>query len=94
MKHINKTMISIIRAAVLSLSAALLIPNGASAQTMRGDFDMDGTVTIGDVTELIDILLSGEQPQSLDVLDVADMDRDGNITIADVTELIDLLLKS
>ena len=63
-------------------------------QTLIGDVDGDGRVTIADVTELIDILLSGEQPQSLDVLDVADMDRDGNITIADVTELIDLLLKS
>jgi surface protein len=58
--------------------------------SMRGDVNMDGSVTIADVTDLIDILLGSV----LTVYDMnaADADRDGKITIADVTVLIDYLL--
>ena len=56
--------------------------------TQTGDVNGDGQVTIADVTELIDSLLSGlEVP-----LDAADVNGDGQVTIADVTELIDRLL--
>ena len=51
-----------------------------------GDVDGDGMLTISDVTDLIDLLLSGGGAGS------ADVDGDGNVTIADVTELIDKLL--
>ena len=65
MKHINNHKTTGIRAAALAFAAALLLlPTGASAQTMRGDFDMNGEVTISDVTALIDYLLMdyvGEQ---------------------------------
>ena len=55
-----------------------------------GDVNMDGKVSIDDVTDLIDILLGSV----LTVYDMnaADVDRDGKITIADVTALIDMLL--
>ncbi|MBQ1745989.1 MAG: dockerin type I repeat-containing protein [Muribaculaceae bacterium] len=58
--------------------------------SIPGDVNMDGVLTIADVTDLIDILLGSV----LTVYDMgaADVDRDGHITIADVTELIDLLL--
>ena len=52
-----------------------------------GDVDGDGTVSIGDVTALIDYLLSGGTPP-----ESADCNQDGNVTIGDVTTLIDLLL--
>ena len=73
----NKTMISSIRAAALALTAVLLlIPYGASAQTMRGDFDMDGRVTVGDVSSLIDYLLNGyvgeQQSTDFDTVSVGD----------------------
>ena len=56
--------------------------------TQTGDVNGDGQVTIADVTELIDSLLSGlEVPTH-----VADVNGDGQVTIADVTELIDRLL--
>ena len=56
--------------------------------TQTGDVNGDGQVTIADVTELIDSLLSGlEVPTH-----VADVNGDGLVTIADVTELIDRLL--
>lgn len=52
-----------------------------------GDVNGDNSVTISDVTALIDLLLNGETaPLS------ADCNQDGNISIADVTALIDYLL--
>lgn len=57
---------------------------------LRGDADEDGTVTIADVTTLIDYILTGN---TNDInLENADCDRDGEIGIADVTALIDFIL--
>ena len=53
-----------------------------------GDVNGDGTVSIGDVTALIDILLGGD----LDRVPYCDVNLDGSVTIADVTALIDILL--
>ena len=58
--------------------------------SIPGDVDMDGRVTIEDVTCLIDVLL-GEPQAEYDPV-AADLDHDGKVTIADATELIDLLL--
>ena len=57
---------------------------------MTGDVDGDGKVSIADVTDLIDMLLTG----AISATDypAADVDGDGKITIADVTDLIDILL--
>ena len=55
-----------------------------------GDCDGDGKITIGDVTTLIDYLLSDSTPISSE--EAADCDVDGKITIGDVTTLIDYLL--
>ena len=54
---------------------------------VKGDINGDGEVTIGDVTALIDMLLSGDanHPQ-------ADCNNDSEVTIGDVTALIDYLL--
>ena len=56
----------------------------------RGDVDVDGSVTISDVTALIDYLLSGNA--SGINLSNADCDQEGNVNISDVTTLIDYLL--
>ena len=53
----------------------------------RGDVNGDGSVTIDDVTALIDILLSGASAST-----GADANQDGSVTIDDVTTLIDYLL--
>ena len=58
--------------------------------SIPGDVNMDGKLTIADVTDLIDILL-GSVLNNYDP-GAADVDQDGHISIADVTELIDLLL--
>ena len=57
---------------------------------MRGDVNGDGSVSISDVTALIDYLLSGNS----DAINMtnADTNQDGNVSISDVTTLIDYLL--
>ena len=57
---------------------------------VRGDVDEDGEVAIGDVTALIDYLLSGNGAAIS--IDNADCDANGGIDINDVTALIDYLL--
>lgn len=54
-----------------------------------GDVNIDGRISIDDVTTLIDQLLTGSTVYSAN----ADVDYDGRISIGDVTELIDMLLK-
>ena len=56
---------------------------------LRGDVNKDGTVSIQDVTALIDLLLSGDSGMDLTV---TDCDLDGKVSISDVTSLIDYLL--
>ena len=55
-----------------------------------GDVNKDGSVTISDVTALIDYLLGGDE-STINVL-AANVNGDDGVTIADVTALIDLLL--
>ena len=57
---------------------------------MLGDVNMDGEVSIGDVTTLVDYLLSGDIIQ-FDAV-AADVNQDETISIGDVTALIDMLL--
>ena len=56
-------------------------------QFILGDVNEDGEVTIADVTELINKLLSGAE-----YMEAADVNMDGKMTIADVTGLINMLL--
>ena len=55
-----------------------------------GDVNMDGDVTIADVSALIDYLLDGDQ-SAID-MDAANVNHDQGVTIADVSALIDILL--
>ncbi len=58
-----------------------------------GDVNNDGSVTIADVSVLIDHLLSGDM-SATDQFNplAADMDENGDVSIADVSALIDYLL--
>ena len=62
----------------------------AKVDYMRGDVNGDGQVKIGDVTALINYLLSSDA--SAINLQAADTNQDGQIKIADVTALINYLL--
>jgi hypothetical protein len=55
---------------------------------LRGDVNHDGFVTIGDVTDLIDYLLTDASLAPAE----ADFNNDGVVTIKDATDLIDYLL--
>ena len=55
-----------------------------------GDVNHDRSVTISDVTALIDMLLSGGDSEYCPIC--ADVDGVNGVTIADVTALIDMLL--
>ena len=57
-----------------------------------GDVNGDGEVSVGDLTTLIDYLLSGNA--TLIDEDTADVDEDGTVSINDLTALIDLLLSN
>ena len=59
---------------------------------LYGDVNMDGNISISDVTTLIDYLL-GTQIEVFDIL-AADVNQDDAISIGDVTELIDKLLNT
>ena len=62
----------------------------AKNAVLRGDVNGDGSVTISDVTALIDYLLSGNA--SGINLSGADCNQDNSVNISDVTALIDYLL--
>ncbi len=62
---------------------------------LLGDVNLDGEVTIADVTELVNIILGKTSPslsQGGEDAPVADVNGDGLITIADVTALVNLIL--
>ncbi len=58
---------------------------------ITGDVNNDGEVNIGDVTALIELLLS-HKPLDDDHFLQADVDRDGELSIGDITALINLIL--
>ena len=61
--------------------------------TLRGDVNRDGSVTIADVTALVNIILGKDnvQPYKYDH-DAADVNTDNGITIADVNALVTIVL--
>lgn len=61
--------------------------------TFRGDVNRDGSITIADVTALVNIILGkdGTAPYQYDHL-AADVNNDGTTTIADVTALVNIIL--
>jgi len=83
--HCNTTTI-LLR---LSLLFMLLIPTTMAAGNIRGDVNDDGSLSIADVTTLIDYILG--QTSNINLAN-ADVNRDDDIGIADVTLLIDAML--
>ena len=91
----NNGLITALKVGVAFITATTVDGSNLSATgkvtvtTSPGDVSGDGTISIKDVTDLINILLTdGEAP------DAADVNGDGLVNIKDVTELIDVLLAS
>ncbi len=59
---------------------------------LLADVNRNGSVEIGDVTALIDILLVDPEVMAEYDYEAADVNKDGNLTIKDVTDLVDYLL--
>ena len=59
--------------------------------TLKGDINRDGTVTIADVTMLVNIILGKDVGQEHDRT-AADVNGDGTVSIADVTALVNIIL--
>ncbi len=64
------------------------IEGTGNASAGMGDVNGDGRITIGDVTTLIDLLLTGS-----DYNEYGDLNSNGHLDIGDVTSLIDYLLR-
>ena len=61
----------------------------AYTTALVGDVNGDGKVTIGDVTELVNIILGKNTNENTST---ADVNGDGMVTIGDVTELVNIIL--
>lgn len=75
---------------LLLVSFLFCVPCYGITNAPKGDINGDGSVNIGDVTELIDYLLESDVTGT--VLPNADIDEDGIVSISDVVDLIDLVL--
>ena len=83
-------------------SNAITLTTLESAQYQVGDINLDGILSIADVTELVNIILNkqastddtseAEQTRLATSRSVADLNGDGLITIADVTTLVNRIL--
>lgn len=75
-------------------SAQGLLPS-LYEEVLMGDVNRDGTLSIADVTALVNIILgktpAGDAASQYD-LDAADVNFDGAVTIADVTSLVNTIL--
>lgn len=60
-------------------------------KVVLGDVNLDGEVTIADVTALVNIILGKDLDNKVS-LDNADANRDGDISIADVTAIVNIIL--
>ena len=88
-----------LRNTLFTTIAGIEIPFGDETCTVsvpvigiKGDVNGDGSISISDVTALIDYLLSGNA-NGINLVD-ADCNTDGSISISDVTALIDRLLQT
>ena len=70
-------------------SITLTAATSSQQEIVHGDVNGDGHINIGDVTALIDYLLSSSSPINAAN---ADVNGDGSIAISDVTAIIDMLL--
>ena len=61
-----------------------------AGQLLKGDVNGDGTITIADVTALVNIILGKGNTEYKQA--IADVNGDGSITIADVTALVNIIL--
>ena len=57
MKHLKQLIAGLLSAVLLT--GSVFLPAGAIQEPLRGDIDQDGSVTVTDVVELRNLILSG-----------------------------------
>ena len=73
---------------ILALAMAL-IAGSTSAASVKGDVNADGTVSVTDVTFLVNIILGTNSDYDLYA---ADINGDRTLSVADVTLLVNIIL--
>lgn len=74
-----------------STGGALSLYKKSPSATLLGDVNKDGSITIADVTALVNIILGKDTEGQYDHK-AADVNTDGSVTIADVTALVNIIL--
>lgn len=87
-KRLPKTMTKVVMLflmGMMPLSSMATVNN--FNENLRGDVNLDGSVSITDVTDLVNIILNNAED-----LGNSDVNNDTEVTVADVTVLVDLIV--
>ena len=63
----------------------------ANTQTIRGDVNHDGSVTMADANMVVNYFLASNKPEDFDTT-AADVNGDGDITMADANQIVNMFL--
>ena len=65
----------------------------ANTQTIRGDVNHDGNVTMADANMVVNYFLAANKPEDFDTT-AADVNEDGSVTMADANQIVNMFLSS
>ncbi len=63
----------------------------ANTQTIRGDVNHDGNVTMADANMVVNYFLATDKPEDFDTT-AADVNEDGSVTMADANQIVNMFL--
>ena len=63
----------------------------ANTQTIRGDVNHDGSVTMADANMVVNYFLATDKPEGFDTT-AADVNKDGSVTMADANQIVNMFL--
>ena len=63
----------------------------ANTQTIRGDVNHDGSVTMADANMVVNYFLAANKPEDFDTT-AADVNGDGEVTMADANQIVNMFL--
>ena len=63
----------------------------ANTQTIRGDVNHDGSVTMADANMVVNYFLATDKPEDFDTT-AADVNEDGSVTMADANQIVNIFL--
>lgn len=63
----------------------------ANTQTIRGDVNHDGSITMADANMVVNYFLATNKPEDFDTT-AADVNEDGSVTMADANQIVNMFL--